>query len=82
MLDAVGRDSEEQSSLDAMLPNIITSLARRLGIVEAGRTSARSEQVKVLNRLLDDREKGLNKVSARRNAKPQRRYPKPPPPVI
>lgn len=59
MLGAVGGDSEEQSSLDAMLQNIVTSsaiedeqlnvgsvrssLARRLGIVEAGRTTARSE---------------------------------------
>ncbi len=59
MLGAVGRDTEVQSSLDAMLQNIVTSsaiedeqlnvgsvrssLARRLGLVEAGRTTARSE---------------------------------------
>lgn len=59
MLGAVGQDTGAQSSLDAMLQNIITSsaiegeqlnvgsvrssLARRLGIPEEGRTSARSE---------------------------------------
>lgn len=59
MLGAVGRDTEVHSSLDAMLQNIVTSsaiedeqlnvgsvrssLARRLGLVEAGRTTARSE---------------------------------------
>ncbi|WP_447745022.1 Fic family protein [Pseudomonas nicosulfuronedens] len=59
MLGAVGSDTEVQSSLDAMLQNIVTSsaiegeqlnvgsvrssLARRLGISEEGRVSARSE---------------------------------------
>ncbi|WP_296234674.1 Fic family protein [Pseudomonas sp. UBA4617] len=59
MLGAVGKDSEVQSSLDAMLQNIITSsaiegeqlnvgsvrssLARRLGLKEEGRTTSRSE---------------------------------------
>jgi Fic family protein len=59
MLGAVGSDTEVQSSLDAMLQNIVTSsaiegeqlnvgsvrssLARRLGLNEEGRTSARSE---------------------------------------
>lgn len=59
MLDAVGSDTEAQSSLDALLQNIVTSsaiegeqlnvdsvrssLARRLGISEEGRVSARSE---------------------------------------
>src|SRR5690606_36875099 len=59
MLGAVGSDTEVQSSLDAMLQNIVTSsaiegeqlnlgsvrssLARRLGVSEAGRTTARSE---------------------------------------
>jgi Fic family protein len=59
MLGAVGSDSEAQSSLDALLQNIVTSsaiegeqlnissvrssLARRLGISEEGRVSARSE---------------------------------------
>lgn len=59
MLGAVGRDTEVHSSLDAMLQNIVTSsaiedeqlnvgsvrssLARRLGLVEAGPTTARSE---------------------------------------
>lgn len=55
MLGAVGKESEVQSSLDAMLQNIITSsaiegeqlnvgsvrssLARRLGLKEEGRTT-------------------------------------------
>lgn len=59
MLGAVDGDSEAQSSLDVMLQNIITSsaiegeqlnvgsvrssLAKRLGVVEQGRTTARSE---------------------------------------
>ncbi|MDX1366675.1 Fic family protein [Pseudomonas sp.] len=59
MLGAVGSDTEVQSSLDALLQNIVTSsaiegeqlnvgsvrssLARRLGISEEGRTTARSE---------------------------------------
>jgi len=59
MLDAVGGDAEVQSSLDAMLQNTITSsaiegeqlnvgpvrssLARRLGLNEGGRTTPRSE---------------------------------------
>ncbi len=59
MLGAVGGDTEVQSSLDAMLQNIITSsaiegeqlnvgsvrssLARRLGLNEEGRTTSRSE---------------------------------------
>ncbi|MEX5329664.1 Fic family protein [Pseudomonas paraeruginosa] len=59
MLGAVGSDTEAQSSLDALLQNIVTSsaiegeqlnvgsvrssLARRLGISEEGRVSARSE---------------------------------------
>lgn len=59
MLGAVGKDTEAQSSLDALLQNIVTSsaiegeqlnvasvrssLARRLGINEEGRTTARSE---------------------------------------
>ncbi|TBV04668.1 Fic family protein [Phytopseudomonas dryadis] len=59
MLSAVGSDNEAQSSLDALLQNIITSsaiegeqldvssvrssLARRLGLGEEGRTTARSE---------------------------------------
>ncbi|MEH6366626.1 MAG: Fic family protein [Pseudomonas marincola] len=59
MLGAVGSGTEVQSSLDAMLQNIVTSsaiegeqlnvgsvrssLARRLGISEEGRVSARSE---------------------------------------
>lgn len=59
MLGAVGSDTEEQSSLDAMLQNIVTSsaiegeqlntgsvrssLARRLGLSEEGRTTSRSE---------------------------------------
>ena len=59
MLGAVGSDTEAQSSLDALLQNIVTSsaiegeelnvgsvrssLARRLGINEEGRISARSE---------------------------------------
>lgn len=59
MLGAVGSDTEAQSSLDAMLQNIITSsaiegeqlnvgsvrssLARRLGVSEEDRTTARSE---------------------------------------
>ncbi|MGB7388938.1 MAG: Fic family protein [Pseudomonas neustonica] len=59
MLGAVGNDTEAQSSLDAMLQNIITSsaiegeqlnigsvrssLAKRLGVSEEGRTTARSE---------------------------------------
>lgn len=59
MLGAVGGDTEAQSSLDAMLQNIITSsaiegeqlnvgsvrssLAKRLGVVEQGHTTARSE---------------------------------------
>jgi len=59
MLGAVGSDTQVQSSLDAMLQNIVTSsaiegeqlnvgsvrssLARRLGLNEAGRTTARSE---------------------------------------
>src|SRR5690606_11714394 len=59
MLGAVGSDAEVQSSLDAMLQNIVTSsaiegeqlnvgsvrssLARRLGVSEEGRTTARSE---------------------------------------
>jgi Fic family protein len=59
MLGAVESDTEVQSSLDAMLQNIVTSsaiegeqlnvgsvrssLARRLGVSEAGRTTARSE---------------------------------------
>jgi Fic family protein len=59
MLGAVGSDTEAQSSLDAMLQNIVTSsaiegeqlnvgsvrssLARRLGINEQGQTTARSE---------------------------------------
>ena len=59
MLGAVGDDTEAQSSLDALLQNIVTSsaiegeqlnvgsvrssLARRLGIAEEGRTTARSE---------------------------------------
>jgi Fic family protein len=59
MLGAVGRDREVQSSLDAMLQNIVTSsaiegeqlnvssvrssLARRLGVSEEGSTTARSE---------------------------------------
>lgn len=59
MLGAVGGDAEVQSSLDAMLQNIITSsaiegeqlntgsvrssLARRLGLNEGGRTTPRSE---------------------------------------
>lgn len=59
MLDAVGSDTKMQSSLDAMLQNIVTSsaiegeqlnvgsvrssLARRLGLDEDGRTTARSE---------------------------------------
>lgn len=59
MLGAVGGDTEAQSSLDALLQNIITSsaiegeqldvssvrssLARRLGLGEEGRTTARSE---------------------------------------
>lgn len=59
MLGAVGKDTEVQSSLDAMLQNIIassaiedeqlnvglvrSSLARRLGLNEEGRTTSRSE---------------------------------------
>lgn len=59
MLGTVGSDTEVQSSLDAMLQNIITSsaiegerlnvgsvrssLARRLGLNETGRTTPRSE---------------------------------------
>lgn len=59
MLGAVGVDTEVQSSLDAMLENIVTSsaiegeqlnvgsvrssLARRLGLHEEGRTTSRSE---------------------------------------
>lgn len=59
MLGAVGSDTEVQSSLDAMLQNIVTSsaiegeqlnvgsvrssLARRLGLNEEGRTTSRSE---------------------------------------
>lgn len=59
MLGAVGSDTEVQSSLDAMLQNIVTSsaiegeqlnvdsvrssLARRLGLNEDGRTTPRSE---------------------------------------
>lgn len=59
MLGAVGSDTEVQSSLDAMLQNIVTSsaiegeqlnvgsvrssLARRLGLSEEGRTTSRSE---------------------------------------
>ena len=59
MLGAVGHDTEAQSSLDAMLQNIVTSsaiegeqlnvgsvrssLAKRLGVSEEGRTTARSE---------------------------------------
>ena len=59
MLGAVGSDTEVQSSLDAMLQNIVTSsaiegeelnvgsvrssLARRLGLNETGRTTPRSE---------------------------------------
>lgn len=59
MLGAVGNDTEAQSSLDAMLQNIVTSsaiegeqlnvgsvrssLAKRLGVSEEGRTTARSE---------------------------------------
>ena len=59
MLGAVGSDTEAQSSLDALLQNIVTSsaiegeqlnadsvrssLARRLGLNEEGRTTARSE---------------------------------------
>ena len=59
MLGAVGSDTEAQSSLDALLQNIVTSsaiegeqlnvgsvrssLAKRLGISEEGRTTARSE---------------------------------------
>lgn len=59
MLGAVGGDTEVQSSLDALLQNIVTSsaiegeqlnvgsvrssLARRLGLNEEGRTTARSE---------------------------------------
>jgi len=59
MLGAVGSDAEVQSSLDAMLQNIVTSsaiegeqlnvgsvrssLARRLGLNEEGRTTSRSE---------------------------------------
>jgi len=59
MLGAVGSDTEVQSRLDAMLQNIITSsaiegeqlnvgsvrssLARRLGLNEEGRTTSRSE---------------------------------------
>jgi Fic family protein len=58
MLGAVGSDTEAQSSLDALLQNIVTSssiegehldvgsvhssLARRLGINEEGRTTARA----------------------------------------
>ncbi|WP_161865964.1 Fic family protein [Pseudomonas yangonensis] len=59
MLGAVGSNTEVQSSLDAMLQNIVTSsaiegeqlnvgsvrssLARRLGLSEEGRTTSRSE---------------------------------------
>lgn len=59
MLGAVGRDTEVQSCLDALLQNIVTSsaiegeqlnvgsvrssLARRLGLSEEGRTTMRSE---------------------------------------
>ena len=59
MLGAVGSDTEAQSSLDALLQNIVTSsaiegeqlnvgsvrssLARRLGLNEEGRTTSRSE---------------------------------------
>ncbi|MCZ4129829.1 Fic family protein [Stutzerimonas balearica] len=59
MLGAVGGDTEVQSSLDALLQNIVTSsaiegeqlnvgsvrssLARRLGLNEEGRTTSRSE---------------------------------------
>ena len=59
MLGAVSSDTEAQSSLDAMLQNIVTSsaiegeqlnvgsvrssLARRLGLSEEGRTTSRSE---------------------------------------
>lgn len=59
MIGAVGSDTEAQSSLDALLQNIVTSsaiegeqlnvgsvrssLAKRLGINEEGRTTARSE---------------------------------------
>lgn len=59
MLGAVGKDTKAQSSLDALLQNIVTSsaiegehlnvgsvrssLARRLGLNEEGRTTARSE---------------------------------------
>lgn len=59
MIGAVGSDTEAQSSLDALLQNIVTSsaiegeqlnvgsvrssLAKRLGISEEGRTTARSE---------------------------------------
>lgn len=59
MFGAVGSDTEVQSSLDAMLQNIVTSsaiegeqlnvgsvrssLARRLGLHEEGRTTSRSE---------------------------------------
>ncbi|WP_339535882.1 Fic family protein [Pseudomonas hunanensis] len=64
MLGAVGSDTEAQSSLDALLQNIVTSsaiegeqlnvgsvrssLARRLGINEEGRTTARSEGLAAL----------------------------------
>ncbi|MBF8746114.1 Fic family protein [Pseudomonas putida] len=59
MLNAAGNDTEVQSSLDAMLQNIVTSsaiegeqlnvgsvrssLARRLGLSDNGRTTSRSE---------------------------------------
>lgn len=59
MLSVVGGDTEAQSSLDALLQNIVTSsaiegeqlnvgsvrssLARRLGLAEEGRTTSRSE---------------------------------------
>src|SRR5690606_33209902 len=59
MLGVMGNDAEMQSNLDAMLQNIVTSsaiegeqlnvgsvrssLARRLGLTEEGRTTSRSE---------------------------------------
>ncbi|MBD9653755.1 Fic family protein [Pseudomonas sp. PDM12] len=73
MLGAVGADTEVQSSLDAMLQNIVTSsdiegeqlhevsvrssLARRLGLNEDGRTTSRSE---CLAQLLLDATSGLH----------------------
>ncbi|KGK81657.1 cell division protein Fic [Stutzerimonas degradans] len=80
MLGAVGSDTEVQSSLDAMLQNIVTSsaiegeqlnvgsvrssLARRLGLNEEGRTTSRSEGLAEL--LLDATRVHQEPLDARR----------------